>query len=487
MSEGAHKFPSGINGLDLVLGGGLRFLERVPGAGESATILVRGAAGTGKTLLAMHIAAAVAERLKADVAVACIELLPRELEAQLAGFARTREMRFVHDESSAHEGSTPPRVFAQIVETAAARSKDPLGDEIVRLLDWVARCGGDARVLVVDSLSDGYGLGGKIARPAADALTKLAAERGLCLVLVEEVQRLTPTTWCFAVDTVLELRLQQLPDRVREDRTLTVTKNRYGPSDAGPHEVFLGSGVLRVLPEPEAWDRALAGGWWEVPIDALTTNHLWGSETLQGNVPRKLLTDFARSVTLVTASTPGEALRFARALGRRDHGVEIDLDLRALGQKLPEGMHGPITASPHRFLAALVEFVKARSSPDAPVSKVMLGDLSVLRAGADSAALRRVVAQFARWLHVKRAPLVLYETASPRLRMRLVDLVGDWSSVEFIEGWQPDSALGENVRIEVVTAPVPRSGQQIWTARPPLVLVHDLSTGRSMQWRDLPE
>jgi predicted ATP-dependent serine protease len=114
-----------------------------------------------------------------------------------------------------------------------------MGDEVVQLLEWVTRCGGDPRVLVVDSLSDGYGLGGKIARAAADALAKLAAQRGLCLILVEEVTRLVPTPWCFAVDTVLELRLDGFEGRAREDRSLSVTKHRFGPSDAGPHELML--------------------------------------------------------------------------------------------------------------------------------------------------------------------------------------------------------------------------------------------------------
>lgn len=176
-----------IDGLDLVLGGGVRLLERVPGAGESAAILVRGAAGTGKTRLANHIAATLARQLVCDVVVACLELLPTELEAQLAGFEATRGLLPVR--TGERVGGDAPRVFARIVEPdlRPEREDDPIGDELLRLLELVERSGGAPRVLVVDSLSDGYGLGGKVKRVAADALVRFAAARGLCLVLIEEV------------------------------------------------------------------------------------------------------------------------------------------------------------------------------------------------------------------------------------------------------------------------------------------------------------
>ena len=43
------------------------------------------------------------------------------------------------------------------------------------------------RVVVIDSLAEGYGLGTTVSRRLADALAKFAADEGVILILVEEV------------------------------------------------------------------------------------------------------------------------------------------------------------------------------------------------------------------------------------------------------------------------------------------------------------
>ncbi|MEZ4390399.1 MAG: ATPase domain-containing protein [Polyangiales bacterium] len=481
MSNEARVCSSGIYGLDIVLGGGLRFIERVPGAGASAAILVRGVAGTGKTLLAMHIAAAVAKSLQGDVAVACVELLPQELQAQLSGFEATRPMLPVRvaDELATDDS---PRVFARVVLPDVARTEDPIGDEVVRLLEWVARCGGDPRVLVVDSLSDGYGLGGKIARPAADALAKLAAQRGLCLVLVEEVQRLVPSPWCFAVDTVLELRLAGFPDRTRDDRSLSVTKHRFGSSDAGPHELALVNARVSVLPDPEAWDRALAGGWWRLPVTATEPINSWGVTELTAEWGKKQLADYRTSTTRILADAPGSARRCARLLGAPDESGVLEIDLGAESSSLSGALHGSMIASPHRLLTAMIEHLQVRSKS---VSKVVVGDLSVLRGAENENALRRSLAQLARWLRGTRIPVVFYETAASRLTNRVATDHEDHRVIEVQDGWSPEGDVGETVRIEIVSASVLRQGQTIYSEPPPLVLVHDLASGHRFPWRSL--
>jgi DNA polymerase III delta prime subunit len=68
-------------GLDLILGGGLTWIERVPGK-ASTTILLRGEAGTGKTLSALHIARSLAMALNGDIAWTGVEILPAEVAAQ---------------------------------------------------------------------------------------------------------------------------------------------------------------------------------------------------------------------------------------------------------------------------------------------------------------------------------------------------------------------------------------------------------------------
>ena len=58
--------PTGDLGLDVLLGGGWRLVERLPGL-ESATVLLRGGPGTGKTLLSVDVALALAGALNGDV------------------------------------------------------------------------------------------------------------------------------------------------------------------------------------------------------------------------------------------------------------------------------------------------------------------------------------------------------------------------------------------------------------------------------------
>ena len=62
--------------------GGWCLVERLPGK-ESATVLLRGGPGTGKTLLAVDVALALAGAPTGDVLVACVELLPSEFVAQI--------------------------------------------------------------------------------------------------------------------------------------------------------------------------------------------------------------------------------------------------------------------------------------------------------------------------------------------------------------------------------------------------------------------
>src|SRR5690349_3860934 len=81
--------PTGIAGLDLLLGGGLRFIDRMEENQPSAVVLIRGAPGVGKTVLATQIAAHISQEAKTDIAYACVELLPTELRAQLEGFPKS--------------------------------------------------------------------------------------------------------------------------------------------------------------------------------------------------------------------------------------------------------------------------------------------------------------------------------------------------------------------------------------------------------------
>ena len=71
-----------IEEMAVLLGGPLRLVERVEGAGASQCILIRGGPGVGKSIVATYMATEIATALFTNVAYACVELLPLELRAQ---------------------------------------------------------------------------------------------------------------------------------------------------------------------------------------------------------------------------------------------------------------------------------------------------------------------------------------------------------------------------------------------------------------------
>ncbi|HLM43036.1 MAG TPA: hypothetical protein VK458_04165, partial [Myxococcaceae bacterium] len=71
-----------IPGLDLALGGGIWTVHRMPETNPSATLLIRGLPGSGKTAFGTLLAGALGRALEGDVAYGCVELLPVELQAQ---------------------------------------------------------------------------------------------------------------------------------------------------------------------------------------------------------------------------------------------------------------------------------------------------------------------------------------------------------------------------------------------------------------------
>jgi hypothetical protein len=68
--------------LDVLFGGGWRLVARLPGL-ASATVVVRGGSGAGKTLVGLQVAIELASALDGDIAVACVEILPTEYAAQI--------------------------------------------------------------------------------------------------------------------------------------------------------------------------------------------------------------------------------------------------------------------------------------------------------------------------------------------------------------------------------------------------------------------
>lgn len=254
---------SGDLGLDVILGGGWRLVERLPGL-ESATVLLRGGPGTGKSLLAVDVALALAEALKGDVVVACVEMLPSEFIALIE--AGRAELALQHRDGPVLENprvhllpmadrapvATEPRVFVGLAPELNAEAPDIVG-ALEQMREDVRSVEGKPAVYILDSLIGGYGLGAQMPRLNIDAAMKFAAQEGAALVMCEETIGDAPSGWDFTADTVLGL-----DQSLHTGREIVVRKHRYGRSAPGAHKLEInGWSMPRVGPRPGAW----YGGW----------------------------------------------------------------------------------------------------------------------------------------------------------------------------------------------------------------------------------
>ncbi|MEO5729855.1 MAG: ATPase domain-containing protein, partial [Byssovorax sp.] len=216
---------------------------------ESATVLVRGGPGTGKSVLATDLALRLARAVGGDVLYVCIEVLPREVIAQRIGFDGFDPTTAIDlaDPEARKTTSAKPMLVVGMTEAENVSPEEGGGPDLGRMILDLVRIsvdrGCNPRVVVVDSLSDGYQLGADVPRPTVDGVCKLAIEQGWVLVLVEETVDERASPWSFAVDTVLSLEVTQAGRR--EAR---VTKHRFGPCQPGPHRLLVEREGVRVLP-----------------------------------------------------------------------------------------------------------------------------------------------------------------------------------------------------------------------------------------------
>ena len=91
-------------------------------------------------------------------------------------------------------GGPGPRIFCGLLTDLDTEAPD-LVASLETLRSDVARIGGRPAVFVVDSLIEGYGLGGSAPRTAVDALMKFAAQGGCGLVLCEETRSDGTSPW----------------------------------------------------------------------------------------------------------------------------------------------------------------------------------------------------------------------------------------------------------------------------------------------------
>jgi KaiC/GvpD/RAD55 family RecA-like ATPase len=255
-----HELDLRIPGLKTSLGGPLRLIERMPNQ-ASTSVLVRGGPGTGKTSLALHIAVDAADRLGGDVLFASVEMVPEELRALYDGTTGERRLgRHVIDlarptqATMALDPSSPVVWFGNldVLEREGSDVYAALENSFVELLGATrSKPSRPLRAVVVDGLSDGYGLGSRAPRSLADGLVKFAAQEGLVLLLVEETNSPDVTHWSFAVDVSLFVMNETgLPPGARE---LRVEKSRYSAASVGPHLYLMDGDGPRIAPHPSAY------------------------------------------------------------------------------------------------------------------------------------------------------------------------------------------------------------------------------------------
>jgi KaiC/GvpD/RAD55 family RecA-like ATPase len=421
-----------IPGLDLVMGGGLRLLERVKGAGECATLLIRGPAGSGKSVLGTQLAASIARKLGTDVAYGCVELLPVELWAQHESVRRpsAKEQVVLLDEEDEQPDDSFVRIYSGLLDLGegAEQAVARLGDAIEDLRVAASqRAGRKVRVLVIDSLSDGYGLGTRAPRILADAVCKLAAAEGLVVVLIEEQAEGRTSVWGFAVDTVFELR--QLGQNIA-DRSLFALKNRLGPVDTGPHrlEVLPHEGI-RVLPHLSAYRRS-----WSLerlvvhrqsPEQRLSDR--WGLFELD---KQPGLRPFRECVTAVTgadamevrnaallmghcpddlpASSVGPTVFYLLGRGRLSQHTKVEGERSR--QDEPEVFEwGPLDGSTE-FLFHLRNILERQHARNEVLDRVVIGDLGDLRYHMDRKGMIQAISTAISILREMRIPIIIYQT-----------------------------------------------------------------------------
>jgi KaiC/GvpD/RAD55 family RecA-like ATPase len=424
---------TGIAGLDYVLGGGLRLVERLSGVPQSGSLLIRGGAGVGKTVLAAQIAIEVAHALGGDVVYGCVELLPIELDAQIAGLHLEHlGPRVLPPFDPVPPRSDKPRLFASLLDLGEdGPSPERLGGALSKLLGDVKQVGGQPRVLVIDSLSSGYRLGGDAPRPLIDAIVKLAAEQGVLLILVEETIEEKQSGWVFAVDTAIQLAPQMpeflssafsglpIPSSAPIERPLAIVKHRLAASDAGPHFYRINKAGVRVFPRLAAYMRE-----W-IPPELATSAALpkealpWGIPALDGTEGFPKL---ASSITAVCGYPPG----LVHSAGFKLGGLEEDDSSATLLVYFGAALDGEVGVdrllilragdpflTGYRLASNILQVIAGQSIKGRKIRRAVFTDFAQLRNHPHESELRQTAWIFGKWLNYAGIATILIESGPP--------------------------------------------------------------------------
>lgn len=456
---------TGVAGLDMVLGGGVPTVARAAGLKETATILIRGAAGVGKSALAVDIAMGLGRQIGADIVHACVELLPSEVAAQYATLHPSANSVIV-PAPFAEAARTGTTMFVGMLDTKTDPPMAWLGGALDALVQAACEAGGRPAVLVVDALSASYQLGGEVPREVADGLSKMGAEQGLILVLVEEVDDLrAPSAWPFAVDVVIEL------ERANDRRCLRVTKNRYGPFDANVHELeFVVASGARVLPHPASYLRRWAPAHLGlVPVHSAAVGNEWSP--IENHLPG--LPSFRESTVVVWGPDAAWTRLMASWLGdvrrpRRWPDVVLTFDRSSSGAESVRDLREPDLVvelgdpylTGHALMDRALEAVRLVCMGGQSPRRLLVGDLAVISQYRDHEEIRRALLVLAHVMRSETVPVVMFETTRIASRSWAADVAN--VLVEVAE--MTNAAVATDLKFQVIDRS--RAKKTPWASAP---------------------
>ncbi len=241
MIHGVAEFP--VRGVErLFRPVGLPLVEKRPGGAPTTSLLVAGAAGTGKTTLATALAVGLARAREAVALYLTTESVPTELvhKARLLGLPEAGVKPWA--------GATPAvagDIVVQHLEIVGGGSAPPSTmdesiDAVWRLVSEDSRRDVPIAVAVIDA----FGLfesehDGVERRRAVVGLIQALEARGITSILVEETLDASRSWLSFAVDLVFELHFERDPEGGPKTRRLSCPKSRYTAALVGPHDYGL--------------------------------------------------------------------------------------------------------------------------------------------------------------------------------------------------------------------------------------------------------
>lgn len=194
------RISTGIGEFDRVLGGGL-VLGQV--------LLVSGEPGAGKSTLLLNVANAIAERTGKPALYISGEESVDQIAVRASRIGVDNDQLFIADET-----------------------------DLANVIGHIDALGSDIALVIIDSVqtiasADVDGRAGGIAQvmEVAQALTRVAKERGIPVCLVGQVTKESTVAGPRALEHICDATLSLDGDRQTSLRLLRAVKNRYGPAD----------------------------------------------------------------------------------------------------------------------------------------------------------------------------------------------------------------------------------------------------------------